>query len=89
MEGIIWLIDALSNYLEDISYHCHRNLKMLFRNSEDILPQSCDIEFYSLFDVGQSCLLALPLADAAGKAGHLSHIVAVLSRVDHDLSHVL
>ena len=62
---------------------------MIMRNRKVILPQSGDIELDGLFDVGQSRLLALPLAYAAGKAGHLCHVVAVFSRIDHDLSHVL
>ena len=62
---------------------------MIMRNSEVILLQSGNVKLYSLFDIGQSRLLALPLAYAAGKAGHLCHKIAVLSRIDHDLSHVL
>ena len=62
---------------------------MIMRNSEVILLQSGNVKLYSLFDIGQRLLFALSLADAAGKAGHLGHEVAVFSRVDHDLSHVL
>lgn len=62
---------------------------MTVRNSKVILPQSGNVKLYGIFDVRQSRLLALPLAYAAGKAGHLSHIVAIFTRIDHDLSHVL
>lgn len=62
---------------------------MIMRNSEVILLQSGNVKLYSLFDIGQCLLFALSLADAAGKAWHLCHKIAVLSGVDHDLSHVL
>lgn len=72
-----------------ISSKAQKDLYVIVRNRKVVLPQSGNIDIDGLFDVGQSRLLALTLADAAGKAGHLCHVVAVFSWIDHDLSHVL
>ena len=61
---------------------------MRSRNSQVINLHSGNIKLNSLFDVGQSLPLALPLAYASGKTEHLCHVAAVLSGIDHNLPHI-
>jgi hypothetical protein len=60
---------------------------MLLRNENIAILEGGNVSVNCLFDVQESFLPGLSLADAAGKTGNLCHSIAVFSRGENHLSH--